>query len=150
MPDPERCIDGIVATDAAIEGGLYSEQAALLIRDSARDGYSLVVPAYFWYELEAILYHRVGFPIDQGGISNEKADETIVWLRQILKTDIDKTCLRRARDIGLEFSQEYMFDSIYAAFAECRKCEYWTGSKQFWVDVRESLPFVRFVGDYAP
>ena len=56
--------------------------------------------------------------------------------------------VRRAREIARQFNQERIYDSLYAALAELRGCEFWTADKAFYEAVRSKLSFVRYLPDY--
>jgi len=56
--------------------------------------------------------------------------------------------VHRAREISRQFNQERIYDSIYAALAEFRCCEFWTADKAFYNAVKSTLSFVRYLPDY--
>jgi predicted nucleic acid-binding protein len=41
-----------------------------------------------------------------------------------------------------------VYDSTYAALAEIRGCELWTGDERFYNVAQGALAFVRFIGSY--
>jgi predicted nucleic acid-binding protein len=53
-----------------------------------------------------------------------------------------------ARTIARQFNQERIYDSLYAALAELRGCEFWTADKVFYDAVKSTLPFVKHLPDY--
>lgn len=54
----------------------------------------------------------------------------------------------RAREIARLFNQERIYDSLYAALAELRGCEFWTADRLFYEAVKMALPFVKYLPDY--
>jgi predicted nucleic acid-binding protein len=56
--------------------------------------------------------------------------------------------VRRARAIARQFPQERIYDSLYAALAELRSCEFWTADKAFFDAVKATLSFVKYLPDY--
>ncbi|MBI1928626.1 type II toxin-antitoxin system VapC family toxin [Candidatus Poribacteria bacterium] len=56
--------------------------------------------------------------------------------------------VKRARQIARQFSQPRIYDSLYAALAELRGCDFWTADKAFYDAVKVGLPFVKYLPDY--
>ena len=56
--------------------------------------------------------------------------------------------VRRAREIARQFNQERIYDSLYAALAELRGCQFWTADRVFYDAVKSVLSFVRYLPDY--
>jgi len=56
--------------------------------------------------------------------------------------------VHRAREISRQFNQERIYDSIYAALAELRGCEFWTADKAFYDAVKSTLLYVKYLPDY--
>jgi len=56
--------------------------------------------------------------------------------------------IKCARNIARSFNQPKIYDSLYAALAELRGCEFWTADKTFYDAVKSTLSFVRYLPDY--
>ena len=56
--------------------------------------------------------------------------------------------VKRARQIARQFGQPQIYDSLYAALAELRGCEFWTADKRFYDAVKGGLPFVKYLVHY--
>jgi len=56
--------------------------------------------------------------------------------------------IKRAREIARQFNQPNIYDSLYAALAELRVCEFWTADKAFYDAVKARLSFVKYLPDY--
>jgi predicted nucleic acid-binding protein len=56
--------------------------------------------------------------------------------------------VRRAREIARQSQQSKIYDSLYAALAELRGCEFWTADKAFYDAVRAALSFVKYLPNY--
>ncbi|MCL0058359.1 hypothetical protein M1O47_01540 [Dehalococcoidia bacterium] len=41
--------------------------------------------------------------------------------------------------------QERIYDSLYAAFAQLRRCDFWTDDKAFYEAVKSELSFVKYL-----
>jgi predicted nucleic acid-binding protein len=57
----------------------------------------------------------------------------------------DPDIVKRARAIARRFHQPRIYDSLYAALAELRGCDFWTADKQFSDAVQAGLPFVKYL-----
>jgi len=57
--------------------------------------------------------------------------------------------IKRAREIARQFNQPRIYDSLYAALAELRDCEFWTADRIFYNSVTPSLLFVKYLPDYT-
>ncbi len=42
-----------------------------------------------------------------------------------------------------------IYDSVYAALAELRCCEFWTADRDFYGAVRQTLSFVKYLPNYS-
>jgi predicted nucleic acid-binding protein len=54
----------------------------------------------------------------------------------------------RARQIARQHHQTKAYDSLYAALAELRGCDFWTADRAFYDAVKADVPFVRYLPDY--
>jgi predicted nucleic acid-binding protein len=53
-----------------------------------------------------------------------------------------------ARAMARQFNQPKIYDSLYAALAELRVCEFWTADRRFYEAVTANLLFVKYLPDY--
>jgi predicted nucleic acid-binding protein len=56
--------------------------------------------------------------------------------------------VKRARHMARQANQPKIYDSLYAALAELRGCEFWTADKTFYDAVKAALSFVKYLPDY--
>ena len=56
--------------------------------------------------------------------------------------------VKRAREIAPALQPVRIYDSLYAALAELRGCDFWTGDTAFYNAVSPSLPFVKHIQNY--
>ncbi len=54
----------------------------------------------------------------------------------------------RSREIAEQFNQRLVYDSLYAALADIRQCEFWTADTRFHRVVKEDLPYVKHISEY--
>jgi len=97
------------------------------------------------YEVESILQRRLLY-----GRATVAAVDSSLAAFYIVGVQIYtyRNMVRRAREIARQFNQERIYDSIYAALAEQRGCEFWTADRVFYDAVRSMLSFVKFLPDY--
>jgi predicted nucleic acid-binding protein len=141
----ERCVDASVAIKWVVKGEPFRAKARKLLRESLAGGITLIAPPLFEYETESVIQTKVV----NRKISAADADLALqalaaVGVRLVTHPDL----IKRARDIARQFNQPKIYDSLYAALAELRGCEFWTADKTFYEAVKASLPFVKYLPDY--
>lgn len=141
----EWVIDASVAVKWVIEGEPLRSQARQLLHDALADNIGLIGPPLLDYEFESVL-------------------QRLLYLRQAPESTIDASLaayyavgvqaasppglVPLAREIARQFNQPRIYDSLYAALAKLRGCEFWTADKAFHKATRPQLNFVRFLADY--
>lgn len=142
---PERCVDASVAIKWVVKRESWRKKARKFLQDSIAAGIGLVAPPLFIYETESVLQGL----LYSGALTLAETGEAITRLAAI---DIQIITLpdmvSRAREIARQFNQPKIYDSLYAALAELRGCEFWTADKAFYDAVKTSLPFVKHLPDY--
>ncbi|MBI2502433.1 MAG: type II toxin-antitoxin system VapC family toxin [Candidatus Latescibacteria bacterium] len=105
----------------------------------------LIAPPLFEYEVESALQRR----LQSGAMTSEETDRALLQLSAIgVRILAPEDMIRRARVIARRFAQPAIYDSLYAALAELRECEFWTADKEFYEAVHGGLAFVRYLPDY--
>ena len=141
----EHVIDASVALKWVVKGEPFRNKARQLLRDTRLKGITLIGPPPLEYEVESTLQRRLRY----GGATIAAVDASLaafyaVRVRIVAHPDM----VRRARKIARQFTQERIYDSLYAALAELRGCEFWTADKVFYDAVKATLPFVKHLPDY--
>jgi predicted nucleic acid-binding protein len=141
----ERCVDASVAIKWAVQESLR-EEALTLLHDSLANGVTLIAPALFSVEVDSVIRKQA----HQGLLSPEQETTAYALLDTIAVRVVETAGVRqRAREIARQLGQRSVYDSLYAALAESRNCEFWTADEEFYKRARRSLPFVRSLADYA-
>ena len=141
----EKCIDANVALKWVIKGEPHRRRPLKLLKDAIQSGITLIAPPMYEYETESVLQGRIVYKkssiqeIDAALVSLEKAGV------QLFATP---TLVKRARAIARQYNQPQIYDSLYAALAELRACEFWTADKRFYNAVKGGLPFVKYLAHY--
>ena len=142
----ECCVDASVAIKWAIRGEPFRAKARALLGDAGARGTRLIAPPLFISEVDGAVRKRVF----DGRLPSAEAQKAYKILDAAPVEMVDVPGARqRAREIAERFNQRFVYDSTYAALAELRGCEFWTADKVFYDAVKASLPFVKYLPDYA-
>ena len=153
MANQKRCLDAHLAQlistpDVDIDDKRLSEKAVAFFRDSASVDCDLMVPQFFWVQVESLFQRRRLMPADEGGLDAEEIARAIVWLRQCTQTTPDDSLFLRARSLAQDLHRPHIYETIYMALAQMNNCDLWTGDEELVKGVGGKLPFVKFIGDY--
>lgn len=142
---PERCVDASLGIKWVVKGEPWRKKARKFLRDSIAAGITLIAPPLFEYETESVLQGR----LHSGAMTISETDTALAQLAAIgvqIVTHPDMT--KRARSSARQFDQTNIYDSLYAALADLRGCEFWTADKAFYDAVRAGLAFVKYLPNY--
>jgi len=141
----EQVIDVSVAIKWVVHGEPFRSKAGQLLREARARGIALIGPPLLEYEVESNLQRRLHL-----GRANLEAVDASLSAFYVIGVHIltHPEIVRRAREIARRFDQERIYDSIYAALAELRGCDFWTADKVFYDAVKDGLPFVKYLPDY--
>jgi len=142
---PERCVDASLAVKWVLRGEAWRRKARTFLLDSLTAGLTLIAPPLFEYETESVLQER----LHSGGLTVTETDTALARLMAInVQIVTHPDMIKQARGIARRFNQPGIYDSLYAALAELRGCEFWTADKAFYDAVKMALPFVKHLLDY--
>jgi predicted nucleic acid-binding protein len=141
----EVCVDANVIVKLALKGDAFRTKARRFIKDCGTTGTAMIAPPLFEGELDSIIRKRAfegNLTLAEAHLAYGVLDGTPV------QTITHPNLRKRAREIAEQFNQKSVYDSIYAALAELRGCEFWTADRVFYDAVKASLPFVKYLPDY--
>ena len=142
----ERCIDANVAIKWVLASETDRGNALSLLQDSISAGITLIAPPLFPIEVDSIIRKRV----HNGSLTAEEGRQAYDQLDMIPVQFVEEPRLRhRAREIAEQFNQRLVYDSLYAALADLRQCEFWTADTRFHRVVKADLLFVRHIAEYV-
>jgi predicted nucleic acid-binding protein len=142
---PEQVIDASVAIPWLDPGETFHAEAMRLLADAQLNHVVLIGPPLLHYEVESALQRW----LYTGRSPLAAVDASLAQYYTIgVRTEIHPDMVRRAREIARLCNQVRIYDSLYAALAELRGCEVWTGDTPFHTAVSLSLPFVKHIRDY--
>ncbi len=142
---PERCVDASVAVKWVLKAETWRKKARRFLLESLQNGYTLIAPPLFAYETESVLQER----LHSQAMTVAAVDEALTRLatfRVQLVTHPDM--VTRARAIARQSNQPRIYDSLYAALAELRGCEFWTADRRFYDAINATLRFVKYLPHY--
>jgi predicted nucleic acid-binding protein len=142
---PERCVDASLAVKWVLKVESQRKKARQFLLASLSAGFTLIAPPLFEYETESVLQWR----LHAGMLTPAETDSALIRLAAIgVQIVSHPDMAKRARGIARQFNQPRIYDSLYAALAELRGCEFWTADLAFCDAVKMALPFVRHLSDY--
>ena len=148
MENEKLCLDAYVAIQISMPDSELGEKAVAFFRDSASVDCHLIVPQYFWVQVESLFQRRHLMPADEGGLKAEEIARTIVWLRQRIETTPDDSLLLQARVLAQNLHRPHIYETIYIALAQKNICDFWTGDEELMKGDGGKFPCVKFIGDY--
>lgn len=142
----EQVVDASVAIKWVVKGEPFRNKARQLLREARAKGIALIGPPLLEYEVESALQRRLHY----NRTTTEAVDASLrafyaVSIRIVTHPDM----VQRAREIARQFHQERIYDSLYAALADLRDCQFWTADKIFYDAVRSGLSFVQYLPDFS-
>jgi predicted nucleic acid-binding protein len=147
---PERRVDASLGIKWIVKGESWRKKARKFLRDSITAGIALIAPPLFEYETESVLQGR----LHSGAMAISETDTSLSRLSAIgVQILTHPDMIKRAREIARQFNQPKfnqpnIYDSLYAALAELRGCEFWTADKAFYDAVKGGLSFVKHLPNY--
>jgi predicted nucleic acid-binding protein len=142
----EQVIDASIVMKWVVQGEANRPQALRLLRDSRQRGIDLIGPPLLQYEVESSLQRR----LVSGRMTLVAADGALrVFYSAGVQIMSQPGMVDRARQIARQHRQERIYDSLYCALADLRKCEFWTADRTFYEAVRGKLAYVRYLPNYV-
>ena len=142
----------VVCVDASLILNVYlpqplSNKAEVLWRQWQSQGYRFVAPTLFRYEVTTVLRRHVHF----GRLTPEKG---LNALNEILTSVIEYPVVpdlhTRAYQLATQLGRPRANDAHYLIVAQTLGCEFWTADRKLVNAVSNTLPWVKFLGDYVP
>ena len=138
----EVVVDASVAVAFAVGDEPSSSAAVRLVQRLVATKRAMVSPPLFESEADSALRVKA--------FHGRMAPENAILARSALDglpvtIVYDARVRGRAREIAESLNQERVYDSTYAALAELRGCELWTGDRAFHRAARRQFGFVRYI-----
>jgi predicted nucleic acid-binding protein len=141
----EPCVDASLAIKWVLKGERWRRKARQFLVDALAAGVTLIAPPLFEYETESVLQAYLHTSV----LTVAETDTALARIAVVgVQIVSHPEMVKRARGIARQCGQSRIFDSVYAARAALRSCEFWTADWAFFDAVRGTLPFVRHLSNY--
>jgi predicted nucleic acid-binding protein len=105
-------------------------------------------PIFFMGEVDSILRQKVvsrkELTLEQAQLCWQQLQEIPVELVNVVEPR------RRIWEISIELQQAHVYDSVYLALAEARRCEFWTADERLFNAAKNRFPFVNSLQAFQP
>ncbi|MGH2353596.1 MAG: type II toxin-antitoxin system VapC family toxin [Chloroflexota bacterium] len=123
--------------------GPHQSRYDALLRQWQSDGYAVVAPTLWQYEVTSALTKAVRF----GPMTGKSAQDALALINslgvQLVPPDEDQ--VRRAFEWTIRLGRAAAYDSFYLALAEQLQCEFWTADER--LCNAANRPWVRWLDD---
>lgn len=141
----EQVIDASVAVAWLDPGEPFRAEAMRLLADARLKPVTLIGPPLLPYEVESVFQRK----LYTGHAPVATVDVALAaFYAAGVRIETHPDMVRRAREIARLCNQVRIYDSLYAALAELRGCDFWTGDTPFFNAASPSLPFVKHIQHY--
>ncbi len=138
------CIDANLLILALLPFPL-SERADAFLDACRRSRVALVAPSLFAFEVASTL-HRLRLLGQITAAAEETAFKHFMAIQVHLSSH--PRIFPLARQLALRFHQSRVHQMSYVALAELHGCELWTADNRLAATVQDTLPWVRWIGDF--
>ncbi len=136
-------IDASTAAQWQLSEEPEAERARHMLRDYAVGKVTFVAPAIWHYEVANIVNKAVGMR----RLTEEEGSMAFQALEALDIEFVDFPTPAKAYRLARLYRHS-VYDSLYLAVAQANQIDFWTGDRRLYNAVRQSLPFVRWIGDY--
>ncbi len=117
-----------------------------------RDGWGkeqvrLIAPTLWGYEVVSVLRNRASRCL----LPPDKEAEAVAFIQALPVHMLHPPGLhQRAWELARQFDRPNAYDAHYLAMAEGENCPLWTSDERLYNAVRDTLPWVHWLGHYRP
>ena len=137
-------IDASTAAQWQLSEEPEAERARYMLRDYAAAQVAFVAPLIWHYEVANVVNKAVGtrrLTEEEGYLAFQALQALDI---EFVNFPTPAEAYRLAR-----LYRRSVYDSFYLAVAQSHQIDLWTGDRRLYNAVRQSLPFVKWIGDYA-
>jgi predicted nucleic acid-binding protein len=137
-------IDASTAAQWHLSEEPEAERARYMLRDYAAERVAFVAPLIWHYEVANVVNKAVGtrrLTEEEGYLAFQALQALDI---EFVNFPTPAEAYRLAR-----MYRRSVYDSFYLAVAQNHQIDLWTGDRRLYNAVRQSLPFVKWIGDYA-
>ena len=146
-PAQAVCVDASLAVKVMVTEP-DSDTADALFAAWANEGKQLIAPAFFAVETDSILRQKV---VLRKELTPEQVEAAFAKLQTLPIQQMTVLGQRqRAWEMATAYGFATVYDATYLALAELRGCEFWTADERLFHQVKDTLPFVKWLRNYIP
>ena len=136
-------VDASVAIKWLNPHEVLADKANALYADYAQGQFSLLVPAFWDYEVA----NGVNKSIARGDLTEQEGHDAIALLLALRAQRVPLPAPQQSYELARRYRRS-VYDSWYLSLAEATGCAFWTADAKLYNAVHESLAFVKWLGDY--
>lgn len=140
------CVDASLALKLVLEEE-DSDKAHALWASWIADELEVIAPYHLAFEVTSVIRNHV-YRREISAEAGRGAFDAIQ--AQGIRLIHPDTLLERAWELAGQFNRPTAYDACYLALAEIAGCEVWTADRRLYNAVRDTLEWVRWLGDYEP
>ncbi|MBI3302496.1 MAG: type II toxin-antitoxin system VapC family toxin [Deltaproteobacteria bacterium] len=140
---PRLVLDASIAVKWLNPHEPLADKANLIRNDYERGHVSLIVPAFWEYEVANGLNKAVA----RGQLSEEEGREAIALLLALPAQKEPLPSPQKSYELARKY-QRSVYDSWYLHLAEMTGCEFWTADQKLYNALTDTVPWVRWRADY--
>jgi predicted nucleic acid-binding protein len=137
-------IDASTAAQWQLSEEPEAERARHMLRDYATERVAFVAPTIWHYEVANIVNKAVG----TRRLTEEEGSMAFQALQALAIDFVNFPTPAEAYRLARLYRRS-VYDSLYLAVAQSHQVDLWTGDRRLYNAVRQSLPFVKWSGDYV-
>jgi predicted nucleic acid-binding protein len=141
---PKLAIDASTAAKWQLSEEPEAERARHMLHDYAAAKVTFVAPTIWHYEIANIVNKAVG----TRRLTEEEGSMAFQALQALDIEFVDFPTPAEAYRLARMYRRS-VYDSLYLAVAQNNQIELWTGDRRLYNAVRQSLSFVKWIGDYT-
>lgn len=137
-------VDASVAIKWLNPREVLADKARVLYADYEQGQFSLLVPAFWDYEV----VNGINKAIARGDLTEQEGHEAIALLLAMQAQKVPLPSPQESYNLARKYRRS-VYDSWYLSLAEETGCEFWTADRKLYNAVKDSAAFVRWLGDYG-
>ena len=141
---PKLAIDASTAAQWQLSEEPEAERARYMLCDYAAERVAFVAPLIWHYEVANVVNKAVG----TRRLTEAEGYLAFQALQALDIEFVDFPTPAEAYRLARMYRRS-VYDSFYLAVAQSHQIDLWTGDRRLYNAVRQSLPFVKWIGDYA-
>ena len=141
---PSLVVDASVAIKWLNPREALADKASTLYADYAQGQCSLLVPAFWDYEV----VNGVNKAVARGDLTEQEGHDAIALLLAVQAHKVPLPSAQQSYALARKYRRS-VYDSWYLSLAETTGCAFWTADAKLYNAVQAHLTFVRWLGDYG-